>query len=110
MMWSSLEFSYKSDGVYATLIEVFYDAFTMSTDSICADAAEDMDEYEPGSFKCGKGGVTFVVKHTTSEAMTKDQFVDKNIEINLTTAAGALAQDSATSGATSNVGILGTAA
>jgi hypothetical protein len=49
----------------------------MSTDSICADAAEDMDEYEPGSFKCGKGGVTFVVKHTTSEAMTKDQFVDK---------------------------------
>ena len=77
MMWSSLEFSYKSDGVYATLIEVFYDAFTMSTDSICADAAEDMDEYEPGSFKCGKGGVTFVVKHTTSEAMTKDQFAAK---------------------------------
>jgi len=41
---------------------------------------------------------------------TKDKFVDKNIEINLTTAAGAIAADSASVEGISNTGILGTAA
>lgn len=40
---------------------------------------------------------------------TKETYVDKDIEINVDVAAGALAMDSATAGATSNVGILGTA-
>ena len=40
---------------------------------------------------------------------TENKFVDKNIEINVDVAAGAMSVDSSSVGASSNVGILGTA-
>lgn len=74
MMWSSVELSISGSVASTKVIEVFYEGFSLNTDSICTSLADKKDRYKEGSFKCGSGGATYIQESKASTSMSLEEF------------------------------------